>query len=126
MPSPLVAAFRTLLLEREEEGRMVTAAERAMILATLARYDHRQGFDAIEELEAAIAHARRVCLSEPAAGADPDLVERTRRDAVRRLLGAARGVLDYHPPDPPPEHDVDDEPAVDDTPSRPFRADVDG
>lgn len=125
MPSPLVAAFRALLLEREEEGRMVTPPERAMLLATLARYDHRTGFDAVEELEAAIAHARRVCLSEPAAGADPDLVERTRRDAVRRLLGAARGVLDYHPPEPP-QHDVVDEPADDDTTRRPFRADVDG
>lgn len=124
MPSPLVQAFRTLLLEREEEGRMVTPPERAMLLATLARYDHRHGYDAIEELEAAIAHARRVCLSEPAAGADPDLVERTRRDAVRRLLGAARGVLDYQPPEG--THDVTDTPSDDDTTRRPFRADVDG
>lgn len=124
MPSPLVAAFRTLLLEREEEGRMVTAAERAMILATLARYDRRAGQDPIDELEAAIAAARRVCLSEPAAGTDPELVATARRDAVRRLLGAARGVLDYLPPDP--EHHGSDALPDADQPARPFRADVDG
>lgn len=103
---------------------MVTAAERAMILATLARYDRRNGQDPIDELEAAIAHARRVCLSEPAAGADPQLVTTARRDAVRRLLGAARGVLDYLPPDP--EHHASDALPDDDQPARPFRADVDG
>lgn len=125
MPSPLVQTFRTLLLEREEEGRMVTAAERAMILATLARYDRRAGQDPIDELEAAIAAARRVCLSEPAAGTDPELVATARRDAVRRLLGAARGVLDYLPPDPE-HHAADALPVDDDQPRRPFRADVDG
>lgn len=124
MPSELVTGIRLLLAEREEEGRRVTAAERAMLLASLARYD-RAGGDAVDELEAAIGHARRVCLTEPNAGTDPAVVEQARRDAVRRLLAAARGLLDFTPPDP----DFDPNGALPEGPAhggRPERADVDG
>src|SRR5689334_14909499 len=128
MPSELVNGVRDLLAQREEDGRRVTAAERAMLLATLARYD-KGGQDAVDELEAAIAHARRVCLTEPHPSADPALVERARRDAVRRLLAASRGLLDFTPTDPP-EHDDDTAtPALAGTTTAdrpPFRADVDG
>lgn len=125
MPSDLVNGVRALLLEREEEGRRVTAAERAMILATLARYD-RAGQDAVDELEAAIAHARRVCLTEPSAATAPTVVAQHRRDAVLRLLAAARGLLDFAPlPVADPEDDTATITAPADDLPRP-RADVDG
>lgn len=97
MPSELVDSIRTLLRARREEGRILTAAERAVILAHLGRFDPSAGMDAVDELEAAIANARRVCLSEPATGTPRDVVDKHRADAVRRLLAAARGVLDYTP-----------------------------
>lgn len=121
MPSDLVNDVRALLAEREEEGRRVTAPERAMLLATLARYD-RAGGDAVDELEDAIVVARRVCLTEPPAGTPLIVVAQHRRDAVRRLLAAARGLLDYTPPDP--EYDPTATTATVDLP--PARADVDG
>lgn len=122
MPSELVNGIRTLLAEREEEGRRVTAPERAMILATLARYD-RAGGDVVDELEDAIAYARRVCLTEPPAGTDPAIVAQRRREAVLRIFAASRALLDFTPPDP--EYDPT---ANITTPADlpPARADVDG
>lgn len=119
MPSPLVDSIRSLLRERHEEGRTVTAAERTLLLATLARYDRAGGMDAVDELEAAIAHARRVCLAvAPSEGTDP---LETRR-AVQRLLAAARGVLDFVPD--PTEFDPAGAAPPED-PDRRHRADVD-
>lgn len=124
MPSELVNGIRSLLADREEEGRRVTAPERAMILATLARYD-RAGGDAVDELEDAIANARRACLTHPPANLEPAYVENVRRAAVTRLLAAARALLDFTPPDPTydPTASITDTIAAD---LPPARADVDG
>lgn len=116
MPSQLVDTIRSLLRERAENGRPLTAAERALLLATVARYDRKGGMDAVDELEAAIAHARRVCLSAP--------IDTEVRRAVTRLLAASRGVLDFTPAD------TEFDPAgvvPEDTTDRPRqRADLDG
>lgn len=123
MPSELVNGIRALLAEREEEGRRVTAPERAMILATLARYD-RAGGDVVDELEAAIAYARRVCLTEPPAGTPLDVVAQRRRDAVLRMFAASRALLDFTPPDPTYDPTANIDTTTADLPRA--RADVDG
>lgn len=118
MPSQLVDDVRRLIRAREEAGRPLTALERTLLLATLAPR-RTGGADAVDELEAAIAHARTVLLGNPPPVVDELAVVTTRRRAVARLLAAARGVLDYEPPDHDPTAA-----AVD--PVRPPRADIDG
>lgn len=94
MPSPLVCEVRQLIRARTEDGRPLTMPERALLLATLAP-PRRDGDDAVDELEAAITHGRRTLLDTTAGLGDEQ------RAAVRRLLAAARNVLDYAPePDP--------------------------
>lgn len=115
MPSQLVTDIRGLIRTRGEAGQPLTGCERALLLATLAP-PRRGGGDAIAELDDAITHARRTLLSDP----EPDVV--LRRAATRRLLAAARGILDYAP-------DADYDPA-DAAPAvahggRPMRADID-
>lgn len=114
MPSELVVEVRRLIRQRTEEGRPLAMSERALLLATLAP-PRRQGDDVVDELEAAIA-AARYTLAESHAEHRPA--------AIKRLLAAARAVLDYAPAYPNEDHD----PAAT-MPTervRPYRADVDG
>lgn len=118
MPSELVDGVRALIRAREEDGRPLTALERTLLLATLAPR-RTGGADAVDELEAAIAHARTVLLGTPPAVVDELAVVTARRRAVARLLAAARGILDHEPP----EHDTT---AAAGEAIRPPRADIDG
>lgn len=126
MPSQLVGSIRGLIKDRVEFGRPITDLERAMIVSAVA---HRVqgGRDVVDELEAAIAQARRILLGRPTgtATAGPvDYLTPEQRRAVGDLLAAARAVIDYEPA-PLPDPDVDPRPVVDvDLP--PPRADVDG
>lgn len=114
MASELVDEVRRLIRRRTEEGRPLAMSERALLLATLAP-PRRQGDDVVDELESAIANARRWAIGT-------DVPEDARR-AVTRLLAAARAVLDYAPAYPVPDHDDTPPPAER---LRPYRADVDG
>ena len=116
MPSPLVTQVRQLLAAREDEGRPISPPERALLLATLARYDRRPhaltaAGDVIDQAEAAIVNARRTCLTPNT----PDTV----RHAITDLLAATRALLDYDPPAHIEHPDTDH-------PTRPHRLDVDG
>lgn len=115
MPSPLVLEVRALLRRRAEEGRPLTMPERALLLASLAP-PRRDGADVVDELEEAIATARRWAIGS-------DVPEGARR-AVTRLLAASRAVLDYAPALGPDTYDPAAAMPVDDV--RRKRADVDG
>lgn len=111
MPSQLVVDVRRRITD---EGRPLTALERALLLATLAHRPQRGGEDVIDELEAAI-RAARMTLS--------DQYAEHRVAALKRLLAASRAVLDYLPDDPtydPHAHLTPQDP------DRRVRADVDG
>lgn len=121
MPSPLVQQVRELLAAREDQGRPLSAPERAILIAILGRYDRRSGAlravdDVVDEAEAAIVELRRVCIT-------PNAPEPVRR-ATMRMLAATRALLDYDPP-AVIDHDTTVTPAEALT-GRRFRADVDG
>lgn len=116
MPSQLVADVRALLRAREEEGRPVTMAERALLLATLAP-PRRGGEDVVDELERAIV-AGRYALSEQYA--------QHRTDAIKRLLAASRAVLDHTSTIPDPDYDPAGMVLAQAHGGRPMRVDVDG
>lgn len=121
MPSQLVDDVRRLIREREEAGRPVTALERTFIEAALV--PKRNTPDLVDELEGALADARTYLLADPPAHIDADTVDRVRRMYVRKLIAAARAILDHDPARE--EHDpaaVIPEP----DPDRRLRADVDG
>lgn len=120
MPSELVVEVRRLIRRRTEEGRPLTMPERALLLATLAP-PRRTGGDVVDELEAAIAAGRRHLFTTPTTPADVDAT----REAARRLLAAARAVLDYAPAYPDDFDPAATAPLIDHG-GRPERADVDG
>lgn len=122
MTSQLVAGIRALLTERADAGHPLTSLERTFILAAIAPRT-RASDDVAADLEAAIVYARRVLLADPLPGADPAVVDRTRKAAARRLLAAARSCLDY---DPFNATDPTATLPTDDRGGRPARADVDG
>ena len=113
MPSPLVCEVRQLIRDREQDGRPLTMPERALLLATLVP-PRRDGTDVVDELEAAIVDLRRHALGATM----PDET----RAAARRMLAAARAVLDYRPADVDPSACLATMPAD----PRRKRADVDG
>ena len=96
MPSQLVDDVLRLIRRRTEEGHPLTMPERALLLATILP-TRTDGDDVVDELEAAIAQARTVLLGVPPANLTPAAVEASRRSATRRLLAAARAVLDHAP-----------------------------
>ena len=95
MPSQLVAEVRRMIREREEAGQPLTSLERTFILAAVV--PRRNTPDLVDELEAAIGEARKVLLAAPPAGIDPAQVDTVRRRTTRRLLAAARDLIDYDP-----------------------------
>lgn len=111
MPSQLVADVRRRIAD---EGRPLSSVERALLLATLAP-PRRGGGDVVDELEAAIVAARYTLAESHAMH---------RVAAIKRLLAAARAVLDYTPPDP--DYDPAATVPEDDHGGRPARLDVDG
>lgn len=119
MPSPLVCEVRQLIRTRTDNGQPLTMPERALLLATL-QPPRRHGGDVVDELDAAITAARVILLGEPPRDWTPAQVEEMRRSAAKRLLAAARAVLDHTPP---PE---DVTAAMPTERLRPERADVDG
>lgn len=122
MPSPLVDEVRRLIRDREEAGRPLTALERTFIEAAI--HPRRNTPDLVDELEGAIDYARAVLLGDPPAGRlAPEAVEQVRKIAARRLIVAARAVLDH---DPARVDDEADTPLPDLDPDRRLRADVDG
>lgn len=122
MPSQLVDDVRRLIADRTEAGRPLTDLERTFLLAAIT--PKATAGDVVDELEAALATARRVLLSDPHPSADPTLVEQHRRRAAAALIVAARAVLDFDPFREP----YDPTAALDGMPDDPRRkrADVDG
>lgn len=113
MPSQLVTDVRALLHARAEEGRPVTMAERALLLATLAP-PRRGGEDLVAELEDAIVAARWTLADSHA---------EHRVAAIKRLLAAGRALLDHTIPDP--DHDPAAMVPAQAHGGRPHRADID-
>lgn len=95
MPSQLVAEVRQLIHAREEAGSPLTSLERTFIMAAVV--PRRNMPDLVDELEAALVEARRVLLADPPKGLDPAQVDTVRRRTTRRLLAAARMLLDHDP-----------------------------
>lgn len=121
MPSQLVAEVRRMVRDREEAGQPLTSLERTFILAAVV--PRRNMPDLVDELEGAIAEARKVLLADPPRGLDPAQVDAVRRRSTRRLLVAARSLLDH---DPALEATEEDTPLPELDPDRRLRADVDG
>lgn len=121
MPSQFVDDVRRMVRDREEAGQPLTALERTLILAAVV--PRRNTPDLVDELEAAIRVARTVLLGEPPRGVSPEVAADTRRLAARRLIAAARAILDH---DPAREADEPDTPLPELDPDRRLRADVDG
>lgn len=122
MPSQLVDDVRRLIREREEAGAPLTALERTLLTAAIHPRSNAPA-DLVDELEGALDHGRKVLLGHPPAGMDPATVHEHRTRAARRLIAAARAVLDY---DPARELDEPDTPLPELDPDRRRRADVDG
>jgi hypothetical protein len=121
MPSQLVDEVRRLIRDREEAGRPLTSLERTFIEAAIV--PRRNTPDLVDELEGALAQARTYLLTDPPAGVDPQAVRQARQRATRRLIAAARAVLDH---DPALEALEPDTPLPELDPDRRLRADVDG
>lgn len=121
MPSQLVAEVRRMVRDREEAGQPLTSLERTFILAAVV--PRRNMPDLVDELEAALVEARKVLLADPPPGVPPAQVDTVRRRTTRRLLAAARGLLDH---DPAREELEPDTPLPELDPDRRLRADVDG
>lgn len=122
MPSQLVAEVRQLIRAREEAGSPLTSLERTFIMAAVV--PRRNMPDLVDELEAALVEARRVLLADPPNGLDPAQVDTVRRRTTRRLLAAARMLLDHDPA--LEDHDPNATLATLDVDVPRQRADVDG
>lgn len=121
MPSQLVDEVRRMIRDREEAGRPLTALERTFIEAAIL--PRRNTPDLVDELEHALTQARTYLLGNPPPSADPAQVRLLQVGAARRLIAAARAVLDH---DPAREDDEADTPLPELDPDRRRRADVDG
>ena len=122
MPSQLVDEVRRMVRDREEAGRPLTSLERTFILAAVV--PRRNMPDLVDELEGALVEARKVLLADPPAGLTPAQVDTVRRRTTRRLLAAARSLLDHDPA--LEEHDPTAALATLDVELPRQRADVDG
>lgn len=122
MPSQLVDDVRRMVRDREEAGAPLTALERALLIAAIHPRRNAPA-DLVDELESAITDARKYLLTDPPASVPYNVVVDARRGAARKLIAAARAVLDYDPAreDHDPTATIPD---VDD--DRRLRADVDG
>lgn len=110
MPTKLVDDVRALISARVEEVPF-SAVERALLITAVSRPGIK-GEDVVDELEAAIVGVQQ--------GIAPADLAPPHREALGRLMRAARAVLDHEPPAPPPP--TKPPPPV----VRPPRADVDG